>query len=373
MTASDTKHRSIRKKATLYFLAILLPTLLILLLAEGGARLYIHVKHSVPGKSYGLWRYDKELGAVHAEDAYNTRYQTDDYGFRNRERVMQPKPAGALRIIAYGGSTTFCYNLPFDETWPAKLESLLREYHNQKDQVLNAGAIAWSLGHALARARRDIPDLKPDVVLIYSGINEDLNARSLAADGVSIAKLVGDRDYGRFATNLDQNQWLRRNIVSVKLLDHLLAPWIRPANLMMEPGVSDDEVTEAPKPAILENYRRTLQSFIDLARGYGARVVFVVQTHGRNNSSNRYLTSYSRAGVDVARDAGAQVIDADTLVASYDGEPMDLFTASGVHYSPIGASMLAERIYCDAFVSDRQTAAPNSPSSRGVDFCAALK
>lgn len=352
MKSSDTRHWSVARKVTIYFLAILLPMLLILLLAEGGARLYIHFNHGVNGKSYGLWRYDEELGAVHAEDAYNTSYQTNDYGFRNREPVMRPKPASALRIIAYGGSTTFCYNLPYDETWPAKLERLLRQYHSQEDQVLNAGAIAWSLGHALARARRDIPDLKPDVVLIYSGINEDLNARSLAADGVSIAKLVGEGDYGRFATNLEQNQWLRRNIVSVKLLDHLLAPWIRPANLMLEPGVNDDEVAQAPKPALVENYQRTLESFIDLARTHGARVVFVVQTHGRNNGSNRYLTSYSRAGVDVARAAGARVINAETLVASYDGDPMDLFTASGVHYSPIGASMFAELIFYEAFESD---------------------
>ena len=370
MSASDTRHWSTARKATIYFLAVLLPTILVLLLAKDGARLYIHVKHGAQGKSYGLWRYDEELGAVHAEDAYNTSYQTNDYGFRNREPVMRPKPAGALRIIAYGGSTTFCYNLPYGETWPAKLERLLRENHNQNDQVLNAGAIAWSLGHALARARRDIPDLKPDVVLIYSGINEDLNARSLAADGVPIAKLVGQGDYGKFATNLDQNQWLRRNIVSVKLLDHLLAPWIRPANQMMEPGVNDAEVAEAPKPALLENYRRTLERFIGLARAHGARVLFVVQTHGRNNSSNRYLTSYSRASVDVALAAGARVIDADMLVASYDGEPMDLFTASGVHYSPIGASMLADMIFCEAFESCSQLASPNSSGPEGADAAA---
>lgn len=373
MKASDNKHWSIAKKATIYLLAMLLPALVFFLLAEGGARMYLHVKHGVPGKSYGLWRYDEALGAVHAEDAYNTSYQTNDYGFRNREAVMRPKPADALRVIAYGGSTTFCYNLPSDETWPAKLERLLREYHNPKDQVLNAGAIAWSLGHALARARRDIPALKPDVVLVYSGINEDLNARSLAADGVSIAKLVGEGDFGRFASNLDQNQWLRRNIVLVKLLDQLLAPWLRPANLMIGPVASDDEVAEEPKPVILENYRRTLENFLDLAREHGAQVVFVVQTHGRNNRSNRYLTSYSRAGADVAGTGGARVIDADTLVASYDGEPMDLFTASGVHYSPIGATMLADLIFCEAFEPYLQTASPNSPGPEGADFCTALK
>jgi hypothetical protein len=332
-----------------------------MLLVEGSARLYIHLKHGVPGKSYGLWRYDEVLGAAHSENAYNTRYQTNDYGFRNREAVIRPKPADALRVIAYGGSTTFCYNLPDEETWPARLESLLREDHNANDQVLNAGAIAWSLGHALARAKRDIPALKPDVVLIYSGINEDLNARSLAADGISVANLVSKREFGRFASNLSQNQWLQRNVVTLKLVDHWLMPWLRDVKPAMAPPVSDDEISVVPKQAVLENYRRTLALFLDLARDHGARPVFIVQTHGRNNRMNRYLTSYSRAGVDIAIAGGALVVDADALVSAYDGDPMDLFAATGVHFSRIGAVLLADLIFTEVFNSDLRTDSPSYP------------
>jgi len=360
MAPADTRHWSIGRKAAIYVLATLVPVLLILFLMEGGARLYVHLKYGVPGKSYGLWRADEEIGAVHAENAYNTRYQTNDYGFRNREPVIQPKPEGAFRIITYGGSTTFCYNLSDENTWPARLERLLREHHHPKDQVLNAGAIAWSLGHALARARRDIPLLKPDYVIIYSGINEDLNSRALALQGVSLTQLVDAGDFGRFATNLDQNQWLGRNIVLVKLLDHLLAPWIQDAKLGMAPAVSDQEVSEEPDPVILENYLQTLQRFLALARENGADAVFVLQTHGRNNRVNRYLTSYSRAAATSARAGGAQVVDAERLVASHDGEPMDLFTESGVHYSALGADRLAHLIFEEAFAPGLESASANN-------------
>jgi len=343
------------RRLLLYGLAALLPALLILLLLEGAARLYVQAQYGVPGKSYGLWRADEELGAQHAENAYNTRYQTNDYGFRNPEPLIQPKPAGAWRLIAYGGSTTFCYDLGDAETWPARLEGLLRQTHHPSDQVLNAGAIAWSLGHAFARARKDIPALAPDLVLIYSGINEDLNARALAAEGVSIERLVRAGDYGRFARSLSQNSWLQRNSVVLKLLDHWLAPWVRDAGLGMAPPGSTDEVPTAPDPAILENYLRTLEAFLDFAHEQGARTLFVAQTHGGNNKINAYLTSYSRAGIEVARARGALVVDAETLVASYDGDPMDLFSPSGVHYSPLGAQRLAELILTEALRTGDQT------------------
>lgn len=320
---------------------------------EVGARLYVHAEYGVPGKSYGLWRHDDTLGAKHAENAYNTRYQTNDHGFRNREAVTRPKPAGALRIIAYGGSTTFCYNLDYAETWPVQLERLLQAHHNSKDQVLNAGAIAWSLGHAFTRALTDIPELKPDAVILYSGINEDLNARSLAAEGVSMAALAAAGEYGRFATNLDQNRWLMRNLVALKTLDHWMAPWTQRAGLLMAPPVADEDAPAVPVPAILENYLRTLESFLDFAHEQGVQTLFVVQTHGRNNRMNAYLTSYSRAGARVARERGAQVVDAEVLFSSHKGDAMDLFAPSGVHYSALGARELAQLIYDEAFNAEQ--------------------
>jgi lysophospholipase L1-like esterase len=122
---------------------------------------------------YGLWQYDKELGAIHASNSYNSNSETNSLGFRNHEDVFEPKPPGALRIIAYGGSTTFCYNLDTEHAWPLRLQALLRAHHNPGDQVLNAGAVMWSISHEITRAERDLPRLHPDYVSIYSGFNEE--------------------------------------------------------------------------------------------------------------------------------------------------------------------------------------------------------
>src|SRR5262249_39810373 len=91
------------KKALLYVITLLVLPLLGIIAVEFAGRIIIHAKYGVPGKSYGLWQYDKELGAVHASNSYNSNSETNSLGFRNHEDVFEPKPQGALRIIAYGG------------------------------------------------------------------------------------------------------------------------------------------------------------------------------------------------------------------------------------------------------------------------------
>lgn len=207
------------KNLIFWFVFCVLGVAIPLLCLEVGGRLYIAAKYGVEGKSYGLWRYDAKLGAIHRENAYNSNATTNNYGFRNIEPVFEPKPANSTRVITYGGSTTFCYNLSNTQTWPAQLEGLMRSHadtpdarFSREDQVLNGGAILWSIGHALARAQSDLPRLKPDFVVIYSGINEETNASYLNRDNTPLSQFVANKEYGKFATNLDQNRWSKRNL-----------------------------------------------------------------------------------------------------------------------------------------------------------------
>ena len=69
----------------------------------------------------------------------------NDWGFRNSEDVIDPKPTGALRIIAYGGSTTFLPNEVEENTWTYQLQQKLRQKTgNPAHQVLNGGVVLWS-------------------------------------------------------------------------------------------------------------------------------------------------------------------------------------------------------------------------------------
>ena len=322
--------------------------------------------HGVEGKSYGLWRYDSEIGAVHRENGYNSNATTNDFGFRNNESVLNPKPEGARRVIAYGGSTTFCYNLLNHQAWPLQLQGLMRGQSKSssatlsdstKIQVFNAGAILWSIGHAYARAKRDIPALNPDYVIIYSGINEETNQHFLNLAGTPLEHFVANNDYGKFATNLDQNRWGKRNLFIVRVFDYLIKPLLEgvrpvanasPAGAQIDVTTTDDR-NNLPLPVVEENYQKTLLSFLDLIQENKAQAIFVAQAYGKDTPINRRYTAYSKRALELARKHGAITLDAQDMVDAHDGASQDLFSSSGVHYSELGAAMLAEFIYQSVF------------------------
>jgi lysophospholipase L1-like esterase len=280
------------------FVMIVGLTIILILGVEGVGLAIIHLKYGVPGKSYGLWQYDRELGAIHAVNAYNTNSETNNFGFRNKENVVEPKPANALRIIAYGGSTTYCYNLPNDLAWPVRLQQILRAQHNASDQVLNGGAIMWSIGHELARAKRDLPKLTPDVVIIYSGLNEEANAALLKAEGVSLEQALKDGKIGLFSRSLDQARWMKRNSVIVRYWDYVAASWWHSLNAggaethialpQTQPG------SGAIDPVVSQNFNATLRDFITLIRAQGAKPIYVVVGGLPEIGVNGRLLQYSR-------------------------------------------------------------------------------
>lgn len=320
----------------------------------------MHWKYSVPGKSYGRWRADPVLGARMAENVYDHRWQTNDQGFRDDEDVIDPKPEDALRIIAYGGSTTLCWNLPTEETWPRRLEVLLRESTGDPcHQVLNAGDIDWSIGHVYARASEEVPRLRPDAVILYSGINEVLNARLLAADGIDLAEKVAAGQYGTFARNLPQASWAARNLLVYKIAYR----WIlRPVARLRQRIVHDEWARREhiqidaqhppipPDPVILKNYLGVLERLATLCRDHGAKLIFVRQARGRETLALEHFTSYSRAGATWARAQGITVVDAQAMVERSGGDPMRLFYDSGVHFSAEGSRRVAELIFKQALV-----------------------
>jgi lysophospholipase L1-like esterase len=323
---------------------------------EGVGLAIIHLKYGVPGKSYGLWQYDRELGAIHAANAYNRDSETNNFGFRNKENVLEPKPANALRIIAYGGSTTYCYNLPNDLAWPLRLQQILRAQHNASDQVLNGGAIMWSIGHEFARAKRDLPTLKPDVVIIYSGVNEEANAALLKTEGVSLEQALKDGKTGLFSRELLQTRWLMRNSVIIRYWEYVATSWWHSSNA----GGAETHIAPvqfqagsgAIDPVVSQNFNATLRDFIALIRAHGAKPIYVIMGGLPEIGVNGRLLQYSRQGAEVARQLNVIVLDSQEIIESFKGERPALFFYTGVHWSEIGAGLLASFIYERALKSN---------------------
>jgi lysophospholipase L1-like esterase len=333
--------------------------LLLLLAAEGAGRLYMHARYGVPGKRYGRWRADPVLGARMGENRYDHRWQTDDGGFRNDQNVIEPRREGAWRIIAYGGSTTLCWNLPTASTWPSRLEHRLRAATGDSaQQVLNAGDILWSIGHILARAKAELPRLHPDFVILYTGVNEEANADLLAASGRSLRERMASGEYGAFARNLPQDSWLARNSILYKAAQKVIGlpaarlwremrgeKWSR----LRQTPIDAAHPASPPDPDVLRNYLHVLDELIQVCDENGARPVFVIEATGLRTVGLARMTAYSREGARVASERGVPVVDAQAMVDAYPGDRMELFRDSGIHYSKKGADLLAAKIFDEVF------------------------
>lgn len=326
--------------------------LLALVALELAARTYFHFRFGVPGHSYGSSKYDPVLGAVPRENSYTQTSHSNDYGFRNSEPVTMPKPEGSLRVIAYGGSTTFCHHLTNDQAWPIRLQTQLRAERQggAQDQVLNGGVIMWSLGHSFEKARRDVPLLRPDAVIIFSGVNESYNALLLANEGLPMADLVRRGEFGRFTTNLAFSTPFRNVLVYKFVRDRMFVPvqeLLRPAAPAPSPGTSS-----APDADIMINYLETLKRFVFYLREHGVTPVFVKEVMDPAHPDAAGLTSwtaYSAKAATLATGWGAVVVDPTSAFAAPANQTRPLFQNTGVHLTVDGAVLMASVIYEQAF------------------------
>jgi len=93
-------------------------------------------------------------------------------GFRGRE-VSLEKPAGTMRILSLGESSTLGYRVRWDRTYSHLLEGELRSRGHQV-QVLNAGVAAWTIVQSRRFLEAEIDRLDPDLVLVYHEVNDFL-------------------------------------------------------------------------------------------------------------------------------------------------------------------------------------------------------
>jgi lysophospholipase L1-like esterase len=339
------------RRLVLRLILISLP-LLGLVALEGVARTYFWLQYGVPGHSYGTSKYDPVMGAVPRENSYSQSAHLNDYGFRNSEPVFMPKPEGSLRMITYGGSTTFCHHLTNDQAWPIRLQALLREQRpgGDRDQVLNGGVVMWSLAHSFEKAKRDVPLLRPDAVIIYSGVNEIFNANFLAAEGLPMRDLVARGEYGRFTTSLAFNTPLR-NVITYKFVrDRVyvrLVQWLRPPPPPPPPdaGIVFD-------PDVMTHYLETLKRFIAYLRQQGVTPVFVKEVYDPANPNaiqQAGQLAYSAQAATMVETWGAVLVDPTRAFADPANQSRPLFQNTGVHVTTEGAELLASEIYNQAF------------------------
>lgn len=93
-------------------------------------------------------------------------------GFRGPV-VAERKPAGTLRIACIGDSHTFGYGVADGETWPARLEELLRaRFPARAMEVLNCGVDAYDTLQEVRWMQRRVLAFEPDLVILQYYVND---------------------------------------------------------------------------------------------------------------------------------------------------------------------------------------------------------
>ncbi len=98
--------------------------------------------------------------------------RTDSWGVREREELCTKKPAGQVRVLCLGDSTTVGWGVRFEDCWTRRAEDILRKTDDQV-RMVNCGAsgtlVPDEYAHALfTRFAR----FEPDCVLVTLCLND---------------------------------------------------------------------------------------------------------------------------------------------------------------------------------------------------------
>ncbi|MCB9742347.1 MAG: hypothetical protein H6740_07105 [Alphaproteobacteria bacterium] len=141
------------------------------------------------------WKTDPNLDdepMLHKELGSSFPVSTNADGLRTAHG--QEKPDGVFRVMAMGCSTTFGWGVADAETYPDRLEGLLRARGHAQVEVINAGQPGYTTFQGRWLWDEVLADYKPDLVLVGYIVQD---ARKAAYSDLSQAVLTQDPGFLR--------------------------------------------------------------------------------------------------------------------------------------------------------------------------------
>jgi lysophospholipase L1-like esterase len=195
-------------------------------------------------------------------------------GFRGPEPPADFKRH--LTLLAVGGSTTECFYLSDDQTWPARVETqLLPKF--PKLWLNNAGLDGHSTFGHLALVRDYISKLRPNIVLFLIGIND------LFADGPQTLDHLDRHPLAGSIANHSELFALALNFLRYHRTSALtsLGAMPKPLNLhdlkYSDFAAADEQHILQGQERFLPEYESRLVSLIDLTRHSGIEPILITQ------------------------------------------------------------------------------------------------
>lgn len=194
-------------------------------------------------------------------------------GYRSPDRPLE-KPAGVVRIVCSGGSTTFDILAPDNAgTWPSRLEAELQG-ERPEVEVFNAGFPGWtSLENLISLAIRDV-DLSPDLVVLYQGIN-DLQPAAHRPYDPQYEHGHAELAVRALGFELAPPKWYERSLLVEKGRDLFYGP-DNPWRMLQAPSPTGEPLPAVPAAAVA-TFERNVRSFVAVAEAHGASVVLATQ------------------------------------------------------------------------------------------------
>jgi hypothetical protein len=273
----------------------------------------------------------------------------DPAGFRyvKNQAPWPPRP-GVLNVFVFGGSTTFGWYLPDDETIPSYLQELAAQKDASiKVAIYNFARPAYISSQELALFQKLLRDgYIPQVAIFVDGLND-----FILADGEP--KFT---DQMRRFMNGDINSNPLNNIPMVRAAHWLTNRWSKPsasARPLLASDYSDPVLLQETVERWLAN-----KKMIELtAAGYGVRPIFVWQPIPVYKYDLRYhffLHSYKDFGGYVRPRYGYPMMEAERAqgrlgddvlwLADVQEDKHENLYVDSVHYTAAFSREIAERI-----------------------------
>jgi hypothetical protein len=97
------------------------------------------------------------------------RWSTNDNGYRGDELSTNPD----IRVVVYGDSNVQARFSSLEDTYAERLEAKLMSRTGRDVEVVNAGVVGFGPDQALLKARAEIDDLQPDVLIFVVFTSND--------------------------------------------------------------------------------------------------------------------------------------------------------------------------------------------------------
>ena len=198
-------------------------------------------------------------------------------GFRSAP-LAAPKRPGVFRVACIGDSWTFGMNVNQDQTYPARLASLLEGTPGSNVEVMNFGVLGYSSFQGLELLKRRVLDLHPDVLIIGFGMNDSDVGGYRDKDVVKPGE-VRWRDRVQAVTSHSESlALLKYSAQLLRFRPHPIGDFLK-ADAKADAGRNNDTVNyddmEPWTRVSPRDYDRNLREMVRLGREQGARAVLL--------------------------------------------------------------------------------------------------